>query len=203
MIHNIEGSGTAEALIALERSAFDFRLNGSRYFGTCHEQSDWDFYCNSNDDITEYLEYSGFRLLGREKPEEPMQINRNRYFGNSTNRTHKVAPDFFPFVPPQCNRSDVVAVYRRFNIDVQVVKDAELRAVFLKYLKDNVPSYKKIPKNCHKVVYRFFFDILYGNVKEIGNYPELVVNFAMPFEDRLEALPDFKGFAKEFYRVAA
>lgn len=47
---------------AMEHSQFEFHLTGSRYFGTQHADSDWDFFVESHADLYEWLEANGFQM---------------------------------------------------------------------------------------------------------------------------------------------
>lgn len=50
----------AERLILLEKSTFEFHLTGSRYFGTTHSSSDWDFFVQDDPAVRDFLLQNGF-----------------------------------------------------------------------------------------------------------------------------------------------
>ena len=63
---------TSNPLEALQNSAFQFYLTGSRFFGRTRPDSDYDFFCEDAEDIEEYLKSQGFRST---------QVRETNYFG--------------------------------------------------------------------------------------------------------------------------
>lgn len=51
-----------QVLKAIEDSSFEFFLTGSRYFGGCHEGSDYDFFVMESTGVEEWLRAKDFRL---------------------------------------------------------------------------------------------------------------------------------------------
>lgn len=181
---------TVEAIIALDRAVFPFNLNGSRFFGTAGENSDWDFYCGDNEDIEEWLQISQFKPIPVHDPKEGD--------GYGYNRKHFNPPDFFPKVKKDAIRQDVVKVYRRGKVDVQMVTDPKVRGELISWIKDKMSCYRIINKSYHKVVYNFFFDVIYGNIKDDLKYAEDVVNFVFLSKYRKIAIRQFSAFVGRF-----
>ena len=50
------------ALEAMEQAPFEFHLTGSRFFETASQDSDWDFFVESDPDLPAWLEANGFEL---------------------------------------------------------------------------------------------------------------------------------------------
>ena len=48
---------------SLNSSTYKFVLTGSRFFGTCRPESDWDFFTDNGEAIQQYLVSYGFKRL--------------------------------------------------------------------------------------------------------------------------------------------
>lgn len=181
---------TLEAIMTLERAAFPFHLNGSRFFGTNTDYSDWDFFCGDHEDIEEWLKLNKFKAV-------PVSLKEDGDGYGYTNR-RAIAPSFFPKIALDAPRQDVTKVLRRGKVDVQMVTDPKMRTQLINWIRDKMPCYRNINKRYHKIVYNFFFDIIYGNVKDGLDYAEKVVNHLFPSISRNAALKQFSAFVGKF-----
>jgi len=67
-------NSTVYTITEMENSNFKFFLTGSRFFGTHHENSDWDFFVEDSPQIRKVLENWGF-----------VEENKYHYFDMLTN----------------------------------------------------------------------------------------------------------------------
>lgn len=60
------------ALDYVRLSKFEFHLTGSRYFGTSHEESDWDFFIQESEDLIDDLRANGFSCCSETYAHDPI-----------------------------------------------------------------------------------------------------------------------------------
>ena len=61
--HTTQKTALERALDKLSASKHSFYLTGSRFFGTSHSDSDWDFFCQNTQEIIEWLSANGYTAL--------------------------------------------------------------------------------------------------------------------------------------------
>lgn len=108
MIEGIKKTKTEHTLQLLEESPFQFHLTGSRAFGTHHQNSDWDFFVQDNEDES---------------------------FGDGTIRVWLTSKGFKMEAEPMYESSNTAYVYRLGEVHIQVVHDAEMKSLAQNLLK--------------------------------------------------------------------
>jgi hypothetical protein len=63
MIRTSPNTNASTSLVLLQTLPYDFYLTGSRFFGNPTKESDWDFYCEYNENLIDTLKDHGFRTL--------------------------------------------------------------------------------------------------------------------------------------------
>jgi len=58
-------------LFELQAAPFDFYLTGSHYFGGVRSDSDWDFFTESRDGLTDFLKSLGFERYAESYADDP------------------------------------------------------------------------------------------------------------------------------------
>lgn len=114
---------TALTLSYLQASTFSFHATGSRYFGTYKSGSDYDFFALDSGEIRHFLICNGFRRLGG-------YWCQGNVAYQDTNTVH---------------------VYRNGNIDIQLVKDVEMK-VWAQDMLKKTHFYSYMPKRSQRTM---------------------------------------------------
>ena len=67
-----ETQAVLEDLQGTPEKCLEFHLSGSRFFGTSHEGSDWDFFTADSMEVRRYLKNSGFVTCENESYQDPL-----------------------------------------------------------------------------------------------------------------------------------
>lgn len=102
----IKGLMSGEILSILASSKYIFHLTGSRFFGTNHELSDWDFYAQYCKEVSLFLNQSGFNKV----------FQYSSFEGGVDENTQEI--------------------WRKDGVDVQLVKSAKVKAVSQMIIQD-------------------------------------------------------------------
>lgn len=134
----IEGINHNPALEILSRDHRNYRLTGSRFFRTNNPSADYDFFVQYDRELIAFLENNKF----------------SRYSGIPT-----YCENGYSNFLDNLRTQDILGIWRRGNVDVQVSMNAYKRQIIQKYIKRFFSNFNDLTKRQRREVWSLAYFI--------------------------------------------